>query len=128
MDLRKRGLSAKRIVSMTLGEFDCTEFEDEDAIKQKPRYRELLLSCGLAEDSDDLAFPTWEGQKIAAGLLPQHFERLRGVRINMEFNGAMCRGLASTRYKEVEIGPDGPTLVDFIAGRVPPREDARAQG
>ena len=128
MDLRKRGLSAKRIVSMTLGEFDCTEFEDEDAIKQKPRYRELLLSCGLAEDSDDLAFPTWEGQKIAAGLLPQHFERLRGVRINMEFNGAMCRGLASTRYKEVEIGPDGPTLVDFIAGRVPPREDARARG
>ena len=41
----------------------------------------------------------------------------------MEFNGALCRGLAKTRYKEVEIGPDGPQLIDFIAGRVPPRDE-----
>lgn len=56
--------------------------------------------------------------------LPAHLERLRGVRINMEFNGAMCRGLATSRYKEVGIGPEGPTLIDFIAGRVPPQERA----
>jgi len=125
LGLRRRGLSAERIVSMSLGEFDCIPFADEEAIKQKPRYRELLLSCGLAEEPGDLAFPTWEGQCILPDRLQAHLERLRGVRINMEFNGAMCRGLASTRYKEVEIGPDGPTLVDFIAGRVPPRDAAK---
>lgn len=122
--LKERGFSAERIVSMTLGAFDHVAFTTEEAIKQKPRYRDLLLARGLAGHSDDLAFPTWDGERISAFALSAHLERLRGVRINMEFNGAMCRGLASTRYKEVQIGPDGPTLVDFIAGRVPPREDA----
>ena len=37
----------------------------------------------------------------------------------------VARGLAESRYKEVEVGPEGPTLVDFIAGRVPPREASR---
>mgnify|MGYP001341369396 CR=1 FL=1 len=62
------------------------------------------------------------GQRIAPDGLQAHMGRLRSTRINMEFNGALCRGLGATRYKEVAIGPEGPTLVDFIAGRVPPRE------
>lgn len=123
MDLRSRKLSAEQIVAMTLSEFDRTEFRNDEAIKQKPRYRELLLSRKLAERPEDPAFPTWGGQTLTAGTLPQHLDRLRLTRLNMEFNGAMCRDLAATRYKEIQIGPDGPTLVDFIAGRVPPRED-----
>ena len=83
---------------------------------------------GLATEPEDLAFPTWDGQEIAAGDLAAHLTRLRSTRINMEFNGALCRGLARTRYKEVEIGPEGPTLVDFIAGRVPPREKTASAG
>ncbi|WP_417720185.1 metal-sulfur cluster assembly factor [Salipiger sp.] len=122
LGLRKRGMTAGEIVAMTLGAFDRIRFESRQEAAQKPRYRELLLSRGLARGPDDPAFPTWEGRPLSARALPDHLERLRGTRINMEFNGAMCRGLASTRYKEVEIGPDGPTLVDFIAGRVPPRE------
>ena len=53
--------------------------------------------------------------------------RLRSTRLNMEFNGAMCRDLAATRYKEIQIGPDGPTLVDFITGRVPSRDTGTAR-
>ena len=124
VELRSHGLSAEQIVSMTLSEFDRTAFRNDEAIKQKPRYRELLLSRKLAERPEDPAFLTWGGQTLTVGTLPQHLDRLRLTRLNMEFNGAMCRDLAATRYKEVQIGPDGPTLVDFIAGRVPPRDDA----
>jgi len=126
--LQERGHTAQEIVSMTLGTFDGIEFSGEAEFKQKPRYRSLLVSQGLAENPEDLAFPTWDKQPISAPALKRHLERLRGTRINMEFNGALCRGLASARYKEVEIGPDGPTLVDFIAGRVPPREHSASAG
>ena len=37
----------------------------------------------------------------------------------MEFNGALCRGLKDTRYKEMTVIDGEPTLVDFIIGRVP---------
>lgn len=119
--LQAMGLGADEIVGMTLGYFDQTRITGEEEERQKPRYRELLLDQGLAKHPGDPAFPTWEGQAIGAEALATHLTKLKGTRINMEFNGALCRGLASTRYKEVEIGPDGPTLVDFIAGRVPPR-------
>ena len=127
LELRRHGLSAEQIVSMTLCELDRIAFRDGEAIKQKPRYLELLLSRKLAERPEDSAFPTWGGQRLTAGTLPEHLGRLRSTRLNMEFNGAMCRDLAATRYKEIQIGPDGPTLVDFIAGRVPPRDDGTAR-
>ena len=79
---------------------------------------------GLAAAPDDPAFPTWEGGPIPPDALAGHLARLRSTRINMEFNGALCRGLAQTRYKQVEIGPDGTTLVDFITGRMPPPDGA----
>ncbi|MGR3377840.1 iron-sulfur cluster assembly protein [Salipiger abyssi] len=122
--LRRRGLGAEEIVAMTMGALDRVVFGSEDEIRQAARYRDLLETQGLADTPDAPAFPTWDGQPITAADLPAHLDRLRGTRISMEFNGAMCRGLASTRYKEVEIGADGPTLVDFMLGRVPPREDA----
>ena len=120
LELRSQGLSAEQIVSMTLSELDRIQMQNDEAIKQKPRYRELLLSRKLAGRPDDLAFPTRDGQTLTAEMLSEHLGRLRSTRLNMEFNGALCRNLAANRYKEVRIGPDGPTLVDFIAGRVPP--------
>ncbi|MDW3224344.1 MAG: iron-sulfur cluster assembly protein [Paracoccaceae bacterium] len=128
LGLGSLGQSAQDIVSMTLETFQQIAFQGEEELRQKPRYLELLLSRGLAKNPDDLAFPTWQGAPISEANLTEHLGRLRSTRINMEFNSAMCRGLAKTRYKEVEIGPDGPTLVDFIAGRVPPRGGATATG
>lgn len=125
--LQAQGRTEGEIVSMTLGTFDRTSIRGEEEERQKPRYRDLLLDQGLAENPEDLAFPTWDGQTIDARDLATHLMRLKGTRINMEFNGALCRGLAATRYREVEIGPEGPTLVDFIAGRVPPREDVATE-
>jgi len=118
--------SAANVVSMKLGVLRKMHFSGEEELRQLPRYLDLLEERELAVNDDDLAFPTWEGKVIPAEELEAHLKRLRSTRINMEFNGAMCRGLASTRYHEVEIGPEGPTLIDFMAGRVPPRTAPQA--
>lgn len=122
LGLQAQGHASERIVSMTLGDVRAVSFAGEEERRQLPRYLDLLATCGLATRPDDPLFPTWAGAPITVDGLKDHLARLRSTRINMEFNGALCRGLARTRYKEVEIGPDGPMLVDFIAGRVPPRE------
>lgn len=126
LGLQALGHRPSEIVTMTLAELQQVTFNGEEELRQLPRYLDLLAVQGLATEPDDLAFTTWEGHEIAVADLSDHLTRLRSTRINMEFNGALCRGLAKTRYKEVEIGPDGPQLIDFIAGHVPPREEAAA--
>ena len=125
LGLEAQGKSTNDIVSMTLGDLKQTRFTGEDELRQLPRYLDIVTMKGLASADQDPAFPTWHGDRIAADDLRAHLGRLRSTRINMEFSGALCRGLAESRYKEVEVGPEGPTLVDFIAGRVPPREASR---
>jgi hypothetical protein len=123
LGLHSQGVDPADITSMTLAALRATHFSGEEEQRQLPRYLDLLTEKGLARKPDDLAFVTWGGEAITVAGLTAHLAKLRSTRINMEFNGVLCRGLAKTRYKEVEIGPDGPTLVDFIAGRVPPRDD-----
>lgn len=108
------GFSAQDIVSMTLAQYDALECKGEEDAKQHPRYRDLLFARGLVSGSDDLVFVNWDGTPLAKEHLKNHLTKLRGTRINMEFNGALCRGLMSTRYKEVKRSEDGPTLIDFI--------------
>lgn len=122
LGLKAQGRTVDEIVTMGLGTLKSIRFTGEEEKRQLPRYLEILEVQGLAADDHDPAFPTWQGGRIAPDALPAHLDRLRSTRINMEFNGALCRGLAETRYKEVEMGADGPTLVDFISGRVIPRE------
>jgi len=122
--LRALGYADAVIAGMTIRDLDAIVFAGGEAADQKPRYRELLIAKGLAARAEDLAFRTWDGAPLTAEGLSDYLATLRQVRINMEFNGALCRGLKGTRYKEVERGEDGPTLVDFIMGRVPPRASA----
>ncbi|MDU9004459.1 iron-sulfur cluster assembly protein [Sedimentitalea todarodis] len=121
LGLEAKGYSGADIVNMTLETLDAVHFTGCEEAKQKPRYRSLLVSRGLATGLHDPAFVTWEGDRLTIDGLRGYLATLRGVRINMEFSGALCRGLQSTRYKEVEIGKDGPTLIDFILHRVPPK-------
>lgn len=125
LSLQARGLSPASIVAMTLGDLDRTVFQGEEDSAQAPRYRRLLVAKGLATEPGDLAFRTWQGAALSAEGLTAHLQQLRSVRVNMEFNGALCRGLKQARYKEhgEPVTCDGePTLVDFIRGRVPRRQ------
>ena len=120
--LKAMGWSAGQITGLTLAGLDAVNLGNQpEAAAQKPRYREILVGDGLALMPDDPAFVTWRGDPLLAEELGDHMMRLRAIRINMEFNGAMCRGLAAARYKEVDLSRDEPELIDFILGRVPPR-------
>ncbi|MFO1105926.1 MAG: iron-sulfur cluster assembly protein [Amaricoccus sp.] len=122
--LRALGWSDGDIVAMTVRQLDAVDFEGGEAEGQRPRYREALARRGLARWPGDLAFRTWQGEPIAADGLRAHLSVLRQVRISMEFNGALCRGLQGARYKEVAEIDGEPTLVDFMLGRMP-RQRAR---
>lgn len=117
------GWSPEQITELTLASFDAASLASQPtAAAQKSRYREILVGDGLAILPDDPAIVTWHGDPIATADLGEHMRRLRSVRINMEFNGAMCRGLAAARYKEADLSRGEPELIDFILGRVPPRD------
>jgi metal-sulfur cluster biosynthetic enzyme len=119
--LREQGHADATIVVMDLAALDATDLGGE-AARQRPRYRALLLERGLAVRPGDLAFRRLTGEPLRAGGLGDYLAELRGVRINMEFNGALCRGLARARYRERAPGEE-PTLVDFMLGPVTaPRE------
>lgn len=123
LGLRALGRADADIVAMDLAGLDAVAFPPGEAAKQKPRYLALLVKRGLAVQPGDLAFRTLGGDALAADGLGAHLADLRGVRINMEFNGALCRGLARARYQEKAPGQE-PTLVDFMLGPVPPVRDA----
>ncbi|MBB3769959.1 metal-sulfur cluster biosynthetic enzyme [Angulomicrobium tetraedrale] len=100
LGLRRAGWSNAAIVSADLATLDRVVLEDEEAARQKPRYRELLLARALASTPSDRAFVTLEGAPLTEVTLPAHMRALRAVRINMEANGALCRGLLDARYGE----------------------------
>lgn len=118
---RQHGLTDREILGMDLPAYDVARFETGEAANQKPRYRAALLERFPDRRADEPVFLTWEGQPIPPATLTAHLAELRGVRINMEFNGALCRGLKQTRYKELGVVDGEPTLVDFIMDRVPAR-------
>jgi len=133
--LRAAGRTAEAMVSMTVEELAGADFtplarteaSDEiaaEARRQRPRYLALAHRQGLLAAPGDRAFVRFEGAAIPVEDLDAHLGRLRAVRVNMEFSGALCRGLKASRYKERQPAGGEPTLVDFILDRKPPGEVA----
>lgn len=119
--LRQQGLTDREILGMNLLSLDTASLGGEDAKARKSRYREAVIERWPGRRGSELAFVTWEGEEIPSEALGAYLTELRTLRINMEFNGALCRGLKTTRYKEMDVVDGEPTLVDFILDRVPPR-------
>lgn len=117
--LLAEGFAESRVVAMDVGLLEAIRLEDPEAARQKGRYLAALRARRGGLALRDPAFPTWEGGVLRVEELPAYLSELRGLRINMEFNGALCRGLKQSRYKEVRHVDGEPTLVDFILDRVP---------
>jgi len=100
--LREAGHDDQAICQMNLNTYDTINFGTGEAARQKSRYRELLVERRLAELPGDQAFVTYDGRPIKRNELAAHLRRLRGVRVNMEFNSSLCRGLLAARYRELE--------------------------
>lgn len=123
LDLKSAGIADSEIVRMSLSVFDALVIGNDKVRLNRARYREALLQRWPDLGALDRVIVGEDRRRVEVAALAGHLADLRSVRINMEFNGALCRGLKDTRYKEMTVIDGEPTLVDFIAGRVPPRGD-----
>jgi metal-sulfur cluster biosynthetic enzyme len=71
---------------------------------------------------DDPAFVDEHGAPVAPEAFRTHLRAFRRVAVNVEFNGALCRGLLAARFEEKREDEE-PTLLDFIRA-VPPEKRA----
>jgi metal-sulfur cluster biosynthetic enzyme len=113
--LQEGGHDDQAICQMNLGAYDQMTFGSAEAARQKLRYRELLVERRLARLPGDRAFVSYEGHPIKRNELASYLRRLRGVRINMEFNSSLCRGLLAARYRE----PAGDSAEQPLADTAP---------
>jgi metal-sulfur cluster biosynthetic enzyme len=109
--LRAAGCDDQMICRMTLASYDRADLGEQGRAYQKPRYRELLIERGLAALPGDRAFVTFEGRQIEPHELVPYLQRLRAVRINMEFNSTLCRSLLQARYRDIDGGGAEPKRV-----------------
>jgi hypothetical protein len=111
--LRQAGWADDDILALDCGALDRANVGPELTVRlarylDARRARFPLVSDGSA------AFVSPDGEPLSVAELPDYLGRLRAVRINMEFNGALCRGLKETRYREKSANGE-LTLVDFLA-------------
>lgn len=112
--LEKHSLSRSDIVTMTLETLELVELQDGEAQRQLKRYCTLLLAQNLADNKADLAFVTWAGEALSVEGFNDYLSKSRAVRINMEFNNALCRGLKESRYAEAKICSNKAVPILFV--------------
>jgi metal-sulfur cluster biosynthetic enzyme len=99
----------------------CTNAPEGQALVQ--RYLDRRAVAGAVDDASR-AFVDEHGAGVAPGAFRAHLRALRRVAVNIEFNGALCRGLLAARFNETQED-DEPTLLDFIRA-VPGEHRARS--
>ena len=95
--LLAQGLAKSALVAMTVRELEATAVAGAEGASLKRRYLEIRERTGGPAGPDALAFVDSEGAPLAATGLDEHLRTLASVRIAMEFNGALCRGLLAAR-------------------------------
>ncbi|MCB8883552.1 DUF59 domain-containing protein [Acidisoma cellulosilytica] len=77
------------------------------------RYLDRRAVVGPADDLAP-AFVDEAGLAVPPTAFRAHIRALRRVAVNVEFNGALCRGLLAARFNEEEAADREPGLLDFI--------------
>lgn len=91
-----QGTAAGEICAMTIGELQQLSLNAEG---QKFAARYLERRGVIAPFTDiSTAFVSAEGERLETGTLSKYLSALRRVRVNAEFNGALCRGLLEARF------------------------------
>jgi len=111
--LLEAGHAPATLVAVTIA--GLRTLASEAGVQLVERYLERRGVAG-PDGLDAPAFVDEHGRAVAVADFPAHRRVLRRVTVNVEFNGALCRGLLAARFNE----PEGePTLLDFVHGRVP---------
>ena len=84
---------------MTLAALERAAVAGEDGGAKKRRYLEMRAELGGPAASESLAFVTPGGGPLDPSVFDGYLRALASVRIAMEFNGALCRGLLEARER-----------------------------
>jgi len=95
--LRGLGFDDNALIAMTLGDLDALTLDAAGA-SARTRYQQRRAVAGPVWPGA-LALVGTDGSALTPAGLPAHMKALRSVRINAEFNGALCSGLLSARYE-----------------------------
>ncbi len=98
-DLRRRGVSLPALGEVRLG--DLPAGPDTDRLTRRRG------DLGLPAGPDDLLLVDASGAAIAVPELLGWLRRAQTVRVNMEGNGELCRGLLHTRYRLADLAGAG---------------------
>ena len=95
--LLAQGFDKAALVAMTVQALEGTTLAGSEIAGLKRRYLEMRAHVGGPADADALAFVTAEGAPLTEAGFDEHLRTHASVRIAMEFNGALCRGLLAAR-------------------------------
>ena len=95
--LLAQGFDKAALAAMTVAELEGTAVTDPEDADLLRRYLEMRARVGGPAGPDDRAFVTVEGSPLTEAGFDEHLRTLASVRIAMEFNGALCRGLLAAR-------------------------------
>ena len=124
-DLLGRGYTVDRMIGMTIADLEQLPIDDGDTQRAVARYLELRRRWGGDHPAAGAppAFVTAAGEALKAPSFEAYLKNLRRVRLNVELNGMLCRGLLKARYREREVEDDG-----VVAHRSGTRSDRMAGG
>lgn len=89
---------------------------DPENVRLIARYLQRRAIPGPDGDHEP-AFVDEAGIAVTVESYPAHRRLLRRVSVNVEFNGALCRGLLAARFgEELPPMPAEPSLLDFVRG------------
>ncbi len=106
--LLAHGFGKAALVAMTVADLERTTVAGAEGAGLKRRYLEMRARAGGPAGPDDRAFVTAEGAPLTEAGFDEHLRALASVRIAMEFNGALCRGLLAARDRaSASTKPEG---------------------
>ena len=105
--LLAQGLAPAALAAMTLAALERTAVAGADGAAKKRRYLEIRALLGGPAGREALAFVTPAGAPLDPALFDDYLRALASVRIAMEFNGALCRGLLEVRERAAQPSRTG---------------------
>ena len=95
--LLAQGVDKAALAAMTMQALEGTAVAGAEGAGLKRRYLEMRARVGGPAGPHAPAFVAAEGAPLSEAGFDEHLRTLGSVRIAMEFNGALCRGLLAAR-------------------------------
>ena len=95
--LLAQDFSKQALVAMTVQALEGTAIDGTEGASLKRRYLDMRARVGGPAGPDALAFVTADCASLSETGFDEHLRTLASVRVAMEFNGALCRGLLAAR-------------------------------